>query len=145
MTDRESGAVHLQSTIEQAIRSVSSEFGDMPVAIVAEFPAHLPAIDADQDELLLILRELLIRALLTTNRGSLRVQAKVIPAEQLSSESESLLSTKEIQNNSNFWALLSVTASQEPHIPAIDSTNEDITMPIASTSLATEELVRTCS
>ncbi|MFA9490722.1 MAG: response regulator [Anaerolineales bacterium] len=141
MTDRESGAVHLQSTIEQAIRSVSSEFGDMPVAIVAEFPAHLPAIDADQDELLLILRELLIRALLTTNRGSLRVQAKVIPAEQLSSESESLLSTREIQNNSNFWALLSVTASQEPQIPAIGNTNEDITMPIASTSLATEELV----
>lgn len=141
MTDRESGAVHLQSTIEQAIRSVSSEFGDMPVAIVAEFPAHLPAIDADQDELLLILRELLIRALLTTNRGSLRVQAKVIPAEQLTSESESLLSTREIQNNSNFWALLSVTASQEPQIPAIGNTNEDITMPIASTSLATEELV----
>ena len=141
MTDRESGAVHLQSTIEQAIRSVSSEFGDMPVAIVAEFPAHLPAIDADQDELLLILRELLIRALLTTNRGSLRVQAKVIPAEQLSSESESLLSTREIQNNSNFWALLSVIASQEPQIPAIGKRNEDITMPIASTSLATEELV----
>jgi DNA-binding response OmpR family regulator len=113
----------------------------MPVAIVAEFPAHLPAIDADQDELLLILRELLIRALLTTNRGSLRVQAKVIPAEQLTSESESLLSTREIQNNSNFWALLSVTASQEPQIPAIGNTNEDITMPIASTSLATEELV----
>ena len=113
----------------------------MPVAIVAEFPAHLPAIDADQDELLLILRELLIRALLTTNRGSLRVQAKVIPAEQLTSESESLLSTREIQNNSNFWALLSVTALQEPQIPAIGNTNEDITMPIASTSLATEELV----
>jgi DNA-binding response OmpR family regulator len=113
----------------------------MPVAIVAEFPAHLPAIDADQDELLLILRELLIRALLTTNRGSLRVQAKVIPAEQLSSESESLLSTREIQNNSNFWALLSVTASQEPQIPTIGNTNEDVTMPIASTSLATEELV----
>ena len=141
MTDRESGAVHLQSTIEQAIRSVSSELGDMPVAIVAEFPAHLPAVDAVPDELLLILRELLIRALLTTNRGSLRVQAKVLPAEQLSSESESLLSTGEIQNNSNFWALLSVTATQEPHAPDVDTTNENMMMPVASTSLATEELV----
>jgi DNA-binding response OmpR family regulator len=113
--------------------------GDMPVAIVAEFPAHLPAVNANPDELLLILRELLIRALLTTSRGSLRVQAKVIPAEGLSSESESLLSTGEIQSNSNFWALLSVTATQEPHVPAVDNANENITMP--STSLATEELV----
>jgi DNA-binding response OmpR family regulator len=111
----------------------------MPVAIVAEFPAHLPAVNANPDELLLILRELLIRALLTTSRGSLRVQAKVIPAEGLSSESESLLSTGEIQSNSNFWALLSVTATQEPHVPAVDNANENITMP--STSLATEELV----
>jgi DNA-binding response OmpR family regulator len=111
----------------------------MPVAIVAEFPAHLPAVNANPDELLLILRELLIRALLTTSRGSLRVQAKVIPAEGLSSESESLLSTGEIQSNSNFWALLSVTATQEPHVPAVDTANEKITMP--STSLATEELV----
>jgi DNA-binding response OmpR family regulator len=113
----------------------------MPVAIVAEFPAHLPAVNADQDELLLILRELLIRALLTTNRGSLRVQAKVIPAEGLSSESESLLSMGEIQKNSNFWALLSVTATQEPYLPAVENTNENTMMPAASTSLATEELV----
>ena len=141
MTDRESGAVHLQSTIEQAIRSVSSELGDMPVAIVAEFPAHLPAVDANQDELLLILREILIRALLTTNRGSLRVQAKVIPAEGLSSETESLLSTGDIQSNSNFWVLLSVTATQEPQVPAVDNTSGSTMMPVASTSLATEELV----
>ncbi len=141
MTNRESGAVHLQSTIEQAIRSVSNEIGDMPVAIVAEFPAHLPAVNANPDELLLILRELLIRALLTTKRGSLRVQAKVLPAEQLSSESESLLPTREIQNNSNFWALLSITATQEPHLPADDNMNENMMMPVASTSLATEELV----
>jgi DNA-binding response OmpR family regulator len=113
----------------------------MPVAIVAEFPAHLPAVNANPDELLLILRELLIRALLTTKRGSLRVQAKVLPAEQLSSESESLLPTREIQNNSNFWALLSITATQEPHLPADDNTNENMMMPVASTSLATEELV----
>ena len=141
MTNRESGAVHLQSTIEQAIRSVSNEIGDMPVVIVAEFPAHLPAVNANPDELLLILRELLIRALLTTKRGSLRVQAKVLPAEQLSSESESLRPTREIQNNSNFWALLSITATQEPHLPADDNMNENMMMPVASTSLATEELV----
>ena len=113
----------------------------MPVAIVAEFPAHLPAVDANQDELLLILREILIRALLTTNRGSLRVQAKVIPAEGLSSETESLLSTGDIQSNSNFWVLLSVTATQEPQVPAVDNTSESTMMPVASTSLATEELV----
>ncbi len=113
----------------------------MPVVIVAEFPAHLPAVNANPDELLLILRELLIRALLTTKRGSLRVQAKVLPAEQLSSESESLLPTREIQNNSNFWALLSITATQEPHLPADDNMNENMMMPVASTSLATEELV----
>lgn len=123
------------------MRSVSNEIGDMPVAIVAEFPAHLPAVNANPDELLLILRELLIRALLTTKRGSLRVQAKVLPAEQLSSESESLLPIREIQNKSNFWALLSITATQEPHLPADDNMNENMMMPVASTSLATEELV----
>ena len=141
MTDRESGAVHLQSTIEQAIRSVSDEFGDMPVAFVTEFPAHLPAVEANQDELLLILRELLVRALLTTERGSLRVQAKVLSAEHLSSQSEAFLPTTEIKNNSNFWVLLSVTVTSDPHPPTVDNSTEIAMKPVVSTSLPTEELV----
>ncbi len=142
MTDREAGVVHIQSTIEQAIRSVSDEFGDMPVAVVAEFPAHLPPVEADQAELLLILRELLIRAMLGTKRGNLRVQAKVLSAERLSSESESLLPRKEIQNNSSFWVLLTVTdVPSDTLLPVNEDTTENMMTPAVSTSLQTEELV----
>jgi signal transduction histidine kinase len=69
--------VYVQKTIEKAIASISETAGEKPVAVIAEYPAHLPAIIADEATLVSALGNLLSQILAGTARTEVRVRAQI--------------------------------------------------------------------
>ena len=77
-TDRR-GPVDLPRVIEQAIDQISSTLGDRPVSVVAEYPAHLPAVDGDLDRLAGALAGLIAATVTRAQHGEVVVRAALTP------------------------------------------------------------------
>jgi CheY-like chemotaxis protein len=73
-TDRR-GPVDLPRVIEQAIDQMSSVLGERPVSVVAEYPAHLPAVDSTSDELSGALAGLIAATVARAHHGEVVVRA----------------------------------------------------------------------
>jgi len=73
------GPVDLPRVIEQAIDQISSTLGDRPVSVVAEYPAHLPAVDGDTDRLAGAIAGLIAATVTRAQHGEVVVRAALTP------------------------------------------------------------------
>ena len=78
-------AVDLPRAIEAAIDRTIGLTGTKPIAVVAEYPAHLPAVQGQKNELSQIISSLISEAISVTNQGEIHVVAELLPAGELPS------------------------------------------------------------
>ncbi|MGB2896904.1 MAG: response regulator [Anaerolineales bacterium] len=106
--------VQVQKAIEKAIASISISTGVKPVAVIAEFPAHLPAIIADEAVLVRILGNLLAQVIAGTARTEVRVRAQIAPGGSPSLDHlvQTELSAETTQTAP--WMLLSISDIEAP-------------------------------
>jgi len=69
------GPVDLPRVIEQAIDQISSYLGERPVSVVAEYPAHLPAVHSDSEQLGRALAGLIAATVTRAQHGEVVVRA----------------------------------------------------------------------
>ncbi len=81
MGDETPEAVDLPRVIEQAIDEVASLVGDRPVSVVAEYPAHLPAVHSDPGELARVLASLIALTMQRSDHGEIVVRAQLVSQE----------------------------------------------------------------
>jgi len=74
-------AVDLPRVIEQAIDEVAGLVGDRPVSVVAEYPAHLPAVHSDPGELARVLASLIALTVQRSDHGEIVVRAQLVSRE----------------------------------------------------------------
>jgi DNA-binding response OmpR family regulator len=73
-------AVELPRAIEAAIERTAGLIGEKPVALVAEYPAHLPAVEGDQEELTHIISSLIAQVIALTESGEVHIGAELLAA-----------------------------------------------------------------
>jgi DNA-binding response OmpR family regulator len=95
-------AVDLPRVIEQAIDDVAGLVGDRPVSVVAEYPAHLPAVHSDPSELAHVLSSLIALTMHRSDHGEIVVRAQIVSAQ--SAEPGELPSDV----NPGPWAMVSI-------------------------------------
>ncbi len=118
--------VYIQKTIDKAIASISETAGDRPVAVIAEFPAHLPAMIADETILVRILGDLLSQVIAGTVRTEVRVRAQIAPG---GSPSLDQLSQTEVSGetlHSGPWMLLSISDIEAPFAESEESGDSSV-------------------
>ena len=122
--------VYIQKTIEKAIASISETTGDRPVSVIAEFPAHLPAIIADETILVRALGDLLSQVIAGTVRTEVRVRAQIAPG---GSPSLDHLSQTEVPGEALYtgpWMLLSISDFEAPFAESEESGDSSALEPI---------------
>ena len=122
--------VYIQKTIEKAIASIAETAGDRPVAVIAEFPAHLPAIIADETILVRALGDLLSQVIAGTVRTEVRVRAQIAPG---GSPSLDHLSQTEISGeilHTGPWMLLSISDIEAPFAESEESADSSVLEPV---------------
>jgi DNA-binding response OmpR family regulator len=72
--------VRLQRAIERAVVSVSESGTERAVAIVAEYPAHLPPVAGEERIIADVLARTIREVMLRTEREEVRVRAQLLPA-----------------------------------------------------------------
>lgn len=118
--------VYIQKAIEKAIASISENAGDRPVSVIAEFPAHLPAIIADETILVHALGDLLSQVIAGTVRTEVRVRAQIAPG---GSPSLDHLSQTEVSGetlHTGPWMLLSISDIEAPFVESEESGDSSV-------------------
>ncbi|HLC03303.1 MAG TPA: hypothetical protein VJK02_09725, partial [Anaerolineales bacterium] len=72
--------VDLPSAIERVIEDVAGEVEGRLVTVVAEYPAHLPAVAGDEQELAGVLARLTSIAAHLIDQGEVNVRAELLPS-----------------------------------------------------------------
>jgi CheY-like chemotaxis protein len=106
--------VYVQKAIEKAIASIADTAGEEPVAVIAEYPAHLPAVIADEAILVHALSNLLSQVIAGTTRTEVRVRAQIAPGN---SPSIDYISQTEVSGETlptGPWMLLSISDIEAP-------------------------------
>ena len=106
--------MYIQKTIEKAIASISETAGDRPVAVIAEFPAHLPAIIANETILVRALGDLLSQVIAGTVRTEVRVRAQIAPGGSPSLDHISQTEVSGETLHTGPWMLLSISDIEAP-------------------------------
>jgi DNA-binding response OmpR family regulator len=70
----------LSRVIEKAIESSAGRVGRREVSIVAEYPAHLPEVTANEAEMIRVISSLITLAVRMVEQGEIRVRAELLPA-----------------------------------------------------------------
>lgn len=76
-------AVELPRAIEAVLERTADLAGDKPVAVVAEYPAHLPALEGDQERLAQIIASLVGQAIAIADHGEVHIRAALLAAGEL--------------------------------------------------------------
>ena len=106
--------VQIQNAIEKAIASISETAGEKPVAVIAEYPAHLPAIIADEAILVRALGRLLSQVIAGTARTEVRVRAQVSPGGSHSLDLLAQIEASGETMHTGPWMLLSIADIEAP-------------------------------
>ena len=106
--------VYVQKAIEKAIASISETAGEKPVAVIAEYPAHLPAIIADEATLVGALGNLLSHVIARTARTEVRVRAQIAPGGSPSLDHLSQIEVSGETLHAGPWMLLSISDIEAP-------------------------------
>ncbi len=118
--------VYIQNTIDKAIASISETAGDRPVAVIAEFPAHLPAIIADEAILVRALGDLLSQVIAGTMRTEVCVRAQIAPGGSPSIDHLSQTEVSDETLHSGPWMLLSISDIEAPFSEAEESDDSSV-------------------
>lgn len=73
-------AVELPRSIEAAIERAAGLLGDKPVSLVAEYPAHLPVVEGEQEQLTHVISSLIGQVIALTESGEVHIGAELLPA-----------------------------------------------------------------
>ena len=112
--------VYVQKTIEKAIASISETAGEKPVAVIAEYPAHLPAIIADEATLVSALGNLLSQIIAATARTEVRVRAQIAPGGSPSLNHLAQTEAAGEKLHTGPWMLLSISDIEAPFAESED-------------------------
>lgn len=107
MKEADKGGLHIQSALDGVIGQLGNVTGERPIAIVAAYPAHFPALAGDDHTFRTALGGLLSHILKSTPRDEVRVRVQLIPKGQLS-----IPSKREAQDptvSSGPWGLVSIS------------------------------------
>lgn len=104
-------AVDLPRAIEAAIDRTIGLTGTKPIAVVAEYPAHLPAVQGQKNELSQIISSLISEAISVTNQGEIHVVAELLPAGELPSMQDLLEGEPQVLADGGPWAIVRVSTS----------------------------------
>ena len=104
-------AVELPRSIEAAIERTAGLIGEKPVTLVAEYPAHLPAIEGDQEEITHILSSLIAQAIALTSSGEVHIAAELLSAGEIPRIHIPLNGSPVNLKSGGPWALVKVTGS----------------------------------
>ena len=122
--------VYIQKTIEEAIGSIAETAGDRPVAVIAEFPAHLPAIIADETILASALGDLLSQVIAGTVRTEVRVRAQIAPGGSPSLDHLSQTEVSSETLHAGPWMLLSISDIEAPFAESEESGGSSVLKPV---------------
>ncbi len=109
--------VDLPRAIDQAIERCRPLLGGKSVSVVAEYPAHLPAVDGDQSAVEAVLADLVAEAIQRTERGEIKVRAAPISSGDLPAEAVQTAEAAGALADGGPWMMLSVTVPQPPARP----------------------------
>jgi DNA-binding response OmpR family regulator len=105
--------VELPRSIEAAIERTTGLSGDKPVALVAEYPAHLPAVEGDQEELAQIISSLIAQAIALTDRGEVYIGAELLAAGEMPQVQALIDGDPEALLDGGPWALVKINSTGE--------------------------------
>jgi len=80
---QEAAGMDLQTIIEDSIRSSRDMAVDIPVGVIAEYPAHLPAVGINREDLTGVLTSLITHILHYTKNSEVTVRASLVTQEKL--------------------------------------------------------------
>ncbi len=117
----ENNAIHLPSAMVQAISLVADMVGDTNYSVVSEYPAHLPAIEGDEDRLVQVIASLVAHIVQTTPHDEVRVRAEFVSAgDQLNAFGLSDEKTRDLQSRAP-WIIVTVSnVSPEISLPIME-------------------------
>jgi DNA-binding response OmpR family regulator len=123
----ENHSIHLPSTMVQAISRVADMVGDTHYSVVSEYPAHLPAIEGDEDRLVQVIASLVAHIVQTTSHDEVRVRAEFVSAgDQVYSFQLSEERMRDLQNRAP-WIIVTVSnVGPEANLPKVDISVEEI-------------------
>lgn len=107
------GPVDVPRAIDGAIERSVARIGTRPVAVVAEYPAHLPAIAGDQDILTGVLASLIGWGLAAVERGEVRIRASLHALGEAQPDEKGLSTAPAAVREGGPWVLLTVRVSGE--------------------------------
>ncbi|OGO15357.1 MAG: hypothetical protein A2Z14_08055 [Chloroflexi bacterium RBG_16_48_8] len=73
-------AVELPRSIDASIERIAGLIGEKPVTLIAEYPAHLPAVEGDQEELTHVLSSVIAKVIALTRDGEVHIGAELLAA-----------------------------------------------------------------
>jgi DNA-binding response OmpR family regulator len=118
LAGRPGSAVNLPQAIDQAIRSVSDEVQSKSVVVVAEYPAHLPMVEGDREEIVGAIARLLKEGLSWVDHNELVVKAELLPAGELPQVRGERAGNTEGLEKGGPWALVRAGWSGKPETGA---------------------------
>ncbi len=75
-------SVDLPRIIESAIDHTADLVGDRPVSVIAEYPAHLPAVEGDTEKLASLIACFITATISLMQRGEIKIRAELLPADE---------------------------------------------------------------
>jgi DNA-binding response OmpR family regulator len=104
-------SLNLPLAVEAAIERSVGLAGDKPVAVIAEYPAHLPAAAGEHEVMVNVIASLIAYAVSITNRGEIRIRAELLPAGASPSVDEVAWGDPGELSAGGPWALVRVRSS----------------------------------
>ncbi len=104
--------VDLPRAIDQAVERCRLLLGGKSVTVVAEYPAHLPALDGEQSAVEAALADLVAGAIQRTERGEIKVRAAPISSADLPPEAAQTAESASALADGGPWVMLSVAVPQ---------------------------------
>ncbi len=98
----------LPRIIEAAIDTTSGLVGDKSVAVVAEYPAHLPAVEGDSANLADVLTCFIGLAVESMSHGEVKIRAELLPADEAPMTSGELVGNPADLEHGGPWAAVRI-------------------------------------
>lgn len=108
MIDPQGSPIDVPGVIEESIGIAGAQAGQREVAIVAEYPAHLPAVSGDRERLVRVAGCLLQQAKLFSSHDQVTIRAALISAGEGGLQNEGA-PTGLLTEDAGPWVLLTIT------------------------------------
>lgn len=131
----ETSGLDLQRIIEDSIRSARDLAVEIPVKVVAEYPAHLPSVEIMRGELTGILTSLITHILFNTVRDEVKVCARLISAKDMQSMESIPEGSRPAAVLSGPWVSMEITDTSAECLQLTTDMYIDATVPEMSRDL----------